>query len=105
MVSGEIFRGRYRKSFETAEAIKSNEPFEYTIRLPQVNHTFLKGHYIMVHVQSTWFPLYDRNPQRFVPSIMDGKPEDYEFATHRIHFSSAFPSRIELTVEDQPVCR
>jgi uncharacterized protein len=100
MISGEIFRGRYRTSFETPEEIKPNEPLEYTIRMPQVNHTFLKGHYIMVQVQSTWFPLYDRNPQRFIPSIMDVKPEDYQTATHRVHSGSVVASRIDLTVDD-----
>ena len=98
MISGDILRGRYRKQFECAEPVAANQVLEYTICLPQVNHTFRRGHRMMVQVQSTWFPLYDRNPQRFVPSIMDVESDDYQSATHRIHTSTAYPSRIEIVV-------
>jgi uncharacterized protein len=64
-----------------------------------VNHTLCRYHRIMVQIQSTWFPLYDRNPQRFVPSIMEAKRRDFQAATHRIHTSGAYPSQIELQVE------
>jgi uncharacterized protein len=80
----DIFRGRYRTSFEHPEPIGSNQPLPYVFGLPMVNHTFLPGHRIMVQVQSTLFPLYDRNHQRFVPNIFQAKPEDYEKATQRI---------------------
>src|SRR5204863_3303738 len=78
MVSGEILRGRYRRHFDRAEPIAANKVLEYAIRMPQVNHTFGRGHRIMVQVQGTWFPLYDRNPQRFVASIMAATPRDYQ---------------------------
>ncbi|HSN68313.1 MAG TPA: CocE/NonD family hydrolase, partial [Thermoanaerobaculia bacterium] len=68
MVSGDVFRGRYRESFETPKAIAANEPLPYRFALPTANHVFLPGHRIMVQIQSSWFPLYDRNPQTFVPS-------------------------------------
>lgn len=100
MISGDIFRGRYRAQRDRAEPVTANRVLEYTIQLPQVNHTFRQGHRVMVQVQSTWFPLYDRNPQRFVPSIMDVKPSDYQSTTHRIHTSAAYPSRLEVNVDD-----
>jgi len=88
MVAGEIFRGRYRKSFEHPEAIPANTVEEYRYSLHAADHTFLKGHRILVEVQSTWFPLYDRNPQRFVPNIMTAAPGDFQKATQRIYSSS-----------------
>ena len=88
MVTGEIFRGRYRQSFEHPEAIPANTIEEYRYSLHAADHTFLKGHRILVEVQSSWFPLYDRNPQRFVPNIMTAAPEDYQKATQRIYGSS-----------------
>ena len=75
MVSADIFRGRYREGFETAKAIEPNKPLPYRFALPTANHVFLKGHRLMVQVQSAWFPLYDRNPQTFVPNIFWAKPE------------------------------
>ena len=87
-ISTDIFRGRYRTSFEHPEAIKANEPLSYTFGLPMVNHTFQPGHRMMVQVQSTLFPLYDRNPQRFVPNIFLAKPADYERATQKIYHTS-----------------
>jgi uncharacterized protein len=99
MISGDIFRGRFRTGFEKGKRIAPRRTLEYVIRLPQVNHTFREGHRIMVQVQSTWFPLYDRNPQRFVPNVMRAKAHDYMMATHRIHGSSVCPSRIELQVD------
>ena len=82
MVSADIFRGRYRESLETAKAIASDKPLPYHFLLPTANHVFLPGHRIMVQVQSSWFPLYDRNPQTFVPNIFWAKPGDYRKATH-----------------------
>ena len=97
-IATDIFRGRYRKSFEHPEAIKANEPLPYVFGLPMVNHTFEPGHRIMVQVQSTWFPLYDRNPQRFVPNIFEARPEDYQKATQRIWHEGGEASFISLPV-------
>ena len=94
----DIFRGRYRTSFEHPEAIKSNEPLSYAFGLPMVNHTFLPGHRIMVQVQSTLFPLYDRNPQKYVANIFEAKPQDYEKATQRVWHAPGEASFINLPV-------
>jgi uncharacterized protein len=88
MVSADIFRGRYRESLENPKALPSDKPLLYKFNLPTANHVFLPGHKIMVQVQSTWFPLYDRNPQTFVPNIFWAKPEDYKKATQRIYHTS-----------------
>jgi uncharacterized protein len=88
MVNGEIFRGRYRKSFEHPEAIPADQVLEYRFSLHAADHTFLKGHRIKVQVQSTWFPLYDRNPQKFLPNIMTATPDDFSKATVRIYPAS-----------------
>jgi uncharacterized protein len=98
IIASEIFRGRYRKSFTEPEALPANEPLEYKFSLHGADHVFLKDHRLMVQVQSTWFPLYDRNPQRFVPNIMTAKKEDFVSATQRIFWSAEHPSHIELPV-------
>jgi putative CocE/NonD family hydrolase len=97
-ISLDIFRGRYRTSFEHAEAIKSDEPLLYRFGLPTVNHVILPGHRIMVQIQSTLFPLYDRNPQTFVPNIFYAKPADYQKATQQIWHSADKASFISLPV-------
>jgi putative CocE/NonD family hydrolase len=97
-VSMDIFRGRYRESFENPKAITPNEPLLYKWALPTVNHVFLPGHRVMVQVQSSWFPLYDRNPQTFVPNIFFAKPEDYKKATERVYHSAGQTSYVELPV-------
>jgi uncharacterized protein len=97
-IATDIFRGRYRTSFEHPEAIKANDPLPYVFGLPMVNHTFLPGHRIMVQVQSTLFPLYDRNPQQYVPNIFEAKPQDYEKATQRIWHTPGEASYISLPV-------
>ncbi|MDL2718677.1 MAG: CocE/NonD family hydrolase, partial [Acidobacteriota bacterium] len=84
-VSMDIFRGRYRESLETPKALESGKALLYKFALPNANHVFLPGHRIMVQVQSSWFPLYDRNPQTFVPSIFWAKPGDYVKATQRVY--------------------
>ena len=94
----DIFRGRYRTSFEHPEAIKANTPLPYVFGLPIVNHTFLPGHRIMVQVQSTLFPLYDRNPQKYVPNIFEAQPQDYQKATQRIWHTPGEASYISLPV-------
>ena len=96
MVSADIFRGRYRESFEKANAITPNEPLVYRFALPNANHVFLPGHRIMVQVESSWFPLYDRNPQTFVSNIFWTKPGDYRKATERVYHSAAHASFIEI---------
>jgi putative CocE/NonD family hydrolase len=96
MVSADIFRGRYRESLETAKAIASGEPLAYRFALPTANHVFLTGHRLMVQVQSSWFPLYDRNPQTFVPNIFWAKPADYRKAVQRIYHAPGQASFIEM---------
>ncbi|MGE5357510.1 MAG: CocE/NonD family hydrolase [Bacteroidales bacterium] len=98
MVSNEVFRGRYRKSFEKPEAIAPNRVLDYTWSLHTQNYTFLKGHRIMVQVQSTWFPIIDRNPQTFVPNIFEAKASDFKSATHRVYRSAQYPSHVMVPV-------
>ena len=97
-ISLDIFRGRYRASFEHPHAIEANTPLPYSFRLPTVNHVFEPGHRIMVQVQSSLFPLYDRNPQTFVPNIFDAKPGDYVKATQRVWHAPEHASFISLPV-------
>jgi putative CocE/NonD family hydrolase len=96
MVSADIFRARYRESLETAEPIAADRPLHYRFSLPTANHVFLPGHRLMVQIQSSWFPLYDRNPQTFVPSIFWTKPADYRKAVQRIYHGRDQASFIEL---------
>jgi putative CocE/NonD family hydrolase len=96
MVSADIFRGRYRESFSTPHAITPNKPLAYRFELPTANHVFLPGHRIMVQIQSSWFPLYDRNPQTFVPNIFWAKPADFQKATQRIYHAPDEASYVEL---------
>lgn len=98
MISADIFRGRYREDFSNAKPLKPDAALEYRIRLPQANHTFLPGHRVMVQIQSTWFPLYDRNPQSFVPNIMFAPKDSYIKATQRIWRTAGQASSIELPV-------
>ena len=102
MISADIFRGRYRESFETPNAIQSDVPLQYRFALPNANHVFLPGHRMMVQIQSSWFPLYDRNPQTFVPSIFWAKPGDYKKAVQRIYHSPEKESFIELPIVNTP---
>jgi putative CocE/NonD family hydrolase len=98
MVANEVFRGRYRKSFSKPEPIVPNKVTDFTIDLHTQAYTFRKGHRVMVQVQSTWFPLIDRNPQKFVPNIFEAKETDFVTATQRVYRSRQFPSRIVLPV-------
>ncbi|MEP6768036.1 MAG: CocE/NonD family hydrolase, partial [Acidobacteriota bacterium] len=84
MVSADVFRGRYRESLETGKPIAADKPLLYRFALPTANHVFLPGHRMMVQIQSSWFPLYDRNPQTFVPNIFWANPGDYKKAVQRI---------------------
>lgn len=96
MVSFEILRGRFRESFEQPKPIASNEVLEYAVRMPPAYHTFRRGHRIMVQVHSTWFPLYDRNPQTFVESIYDAPASAYVKATHTLHAGGTHASCVRI---------
>ena len=102
MISADVLRGRYRESFEIAKPIEANTPLRYRFVLPTANHVFLPGHRIMVQIQSSWFPLYDRNPQTFVKSIFWARPEDYRKATQRIYNTPGNASFIELPLVTKP---
>jgi putative CocE/NonD family hydrolase len=97
LVRGEVMRGRYRKSFENPEAFKPNKAEEVNFYLPDIAHTFKKGHRIMVQIQSSWFPLVDRNPQNFV-NIYEASANDFQKADIKIYHSSQYPSNIILPV-------
>lgn len=101
MIAGDVFRGRYRRSFEKPEPITANAVFHYQIGFPANDHVFKKGHRIMVQVQSTWFPVIDRNPQRFVPNIFRAKESDFQQATQRVFRSAQHASHIELPVVER----
>ncbi len=96
MIAGDILRGRYRDGFEEGKPIPSNTPLPFVFALPNANHVFLPGHRLMVQVQSSWFPLYDRNPQTFVRNIFFARPEDYRKATHRVYHAPGQASYVEL---------
>ncbi|MDP3703063.1 MAG: CocE/NonD family hydrolase [Candidatus Omnitrophota bacterium] len=98
MVAGDIMRGRYRRSFEHPEAIRPNEVASYTVDLHQQFYTFKRGHRIMVQVQSSWFPLYDRNPQTFVPNIFEAPVSAFRAQTHRIYHRTNQASYVEVMV-------
>jgi len=98
MIVDEIFRGRYLHSFKKPAALEPNQIDEYVIDLHANNHTFKKGHRVMVQVQSTWFPLYDRNPQKFVENIFKATPLDYQIATQRVYESARYSSHVTLPV-------
>ena len=95
-ISMDIFRGRYRDSFEHPAAIPAEKPQRYRFTLPTVNHVFLPGHRMMVQIQSSWFPLYDRNPQTYVPNIFFAKPADYVKATQSVFHSGEQASAVWL---------
>jgi putative CocE/NonD family hydrolase len=101
MIADEILRGRFRNSFSKPEPIPANQVIGYTIDLHTNNHAFLKGHRVMVQVQSTWFPVYDRNPQKFVPNIFLAQDSDYVTATQRVYRSSRYPSNVTIPVLTQ----
>jgi uncharacterized protein len=98
MIAADIFRGRYRTSLEHPAPIAAGKVLEYQFALPNASHVFLPGHRIMVEVQSSWFPLYDRNPQTYVDNIFFAKPTDFRKATQRVYCGGADQSRIDLPV-------
>ena len=97
MVRGDVMRGKYRKSYEKPEAFKPGEISEVKFTIPDINHTFLRGHKIMVQIQSTWFPLVDLNPQKFV-DIYKADKTDFQKATNSIYHSKEYPSKLEVNV-------
>jgi putative CocE/NonD family hydrolase len=97
-VAMEVFRGRFYKSFEKPQALTPGKPEEFVISLHQINHTFRKGHHLMIQIQSTWFPVIDRNPQKFVPNIFEAKESDYTKAEQTIYFTPQYPTHIELPI-------
>ena len=101
MVAADILRGRFRDSFSNPKAIPADQKQIYRFALPNANHVFLPGHKIMVQVQSSWFPLYDRNPQTFVDNIFFAKPADYKKATIKI-FEGSNGSFVDLPVVHRP---
>jgi uncharacterized protein len=102
MIAADIFRGRYRESLENAKPIASDKPLLYRFALPNANHVFLPRHRIMVQIQSSWFPLYDRNPQTFIPNIFWAKPQDYKKALQRVYHAPGQESFVELPVVEKP---
>jgi putative CocE/NonD family hydrolase len=96
MTNAEIFRGRYLDSYEEARPLRANSVREYRFSLHDVDHVFKAGHTVMVEIQSTWFPLYDRNPQTFVPNIMTARPEDFKPATITIYSDPQHQSNLQL---------
>ncbi|MDQ3372559.1 MAG: CocE/NonD family hydrolase, partial [Acidobacteriota bacterium] len=98
LVRGEPFRARFRNSFERPQAMKPNAVEKIAFTMPGINHTFKAGHRIMVQIQSSWFPLTDRNPQTFVPNIFEAKETDFRKATQRVYFGSDGATNIALPV-------
>jgi hypothetical protein len=98
MVANEVFRGRFRRSFEKPEPVTPDKVEEYTIDMRYCNHRFLTGHKLMVQVQSTWFPVIDRNPQKYVENIFKAQESDYVAATQRVFRSKTFPSHVNAPV-------
>ena len=103
MCSDGILLDRFKKSMETPEPVQAGAVTQSTIDLHTQNHAFTKCHRIMVQVQSTWFPLYDRNPQKFLPNIVEAKASDYHKATQHIYRSKKYPSSIEISVPPKEV--
>ena len=98
MIAGDVLRGRFRDGFDKPKAMRPNEPVAFTLDLLAHDHMFRKGHRIMVQLQSSWFPVIDRNPQKFVPNIFEAAPSDFKRATHKIFRTSQLPSHLVLPV-------
>ena len=98
LVRGEVMRGKFRASFEKPVPFAPGKPATVKFTLPDVCHTFRSGHKIMVQVQSSWFPMIDRNPQKYVENIFKAKESDFQAATQRIFRTKNFPSHIKLSV-------
>jgi putative CocE/NonD family hydrolase len=98
MVAGEVFRAKFRNDYRVPEAVVPGKVTPYSINLRDRNHRFQRGHRLMVQIQSTWFPLIDRNPQKFLPSIFEARAEDFQSATQRVYRSREAPTHLVLPV-------
>lgn len=98
LVRGEVFRGRFRESYEHPKPFTPNEVTSVSFELQDILHTFKRGHRIMIQIQSTWFPLVDRNPQKYVPNIFEAREDDFIAVTNRVYHSEEYPSRLEVGV-------
>ena len=98
LIRSEVFRGRFRNDYAKPEPFIPGEPTRVRFELLDVLHRFQKGHRLMVQIQSTWFPLVDRNPQTYVPNIYFAKSDDFQKATHRVFRSSAHPTSLKMGV-------
>jgi len=101
LIRAEVFRGRFRESYKKPKPFKPNEVARISFELWDVLHTFKRGHRIMIHVQSTWFPFIDRNPQKYVPNIFKADEDDFIKVTNRVYRSKRYPSHIEVGVLQQ----
>jgi uncharacterized protein len=101
MIANDVLRGRFRNSFLNPEPVKPKEVNEYKIDLHAINHVFIKGHKIMIQIQSTWFPIIDRNPQKYVTNIFEAKENDFVTAQQRIYRSIKYPSHITLPIVEK----
>ena len=99
MIDNEVFRARFRNSFEKPEPLEPGKVYEFPVDIHSANHAFRRGHRIMVQVQSTWFPLIDRNPQTFVDNIYKAAASDYQPATQKIFRSAKYPTYVEIPVQ------
>ncbi len=102
MVRSEVIRGRFRESYSDPKPFEPNKVTPVNLELLDVLHTFRKGHRVMVQIQSTWFPLVDRNPQKYVPNIFNARDDDFTPAVHRVFHTPQFPSRIEFSTTRLP---
>jgi putative CocE/NonD family hydrolase len=102
-VAMDIFRGRYRQALDRPTALVPGKVNSFRFALPMADHVFAAGHRIMIQIQSSWFPMYDRNPQTFVPSIFTAKPSDYQPATQSIFHESTYPSAVRLPVAEEAI--
>jgi len=101
MVRSEVIRGRFRNSYEYPEPFVPGEVTNVNLELQDVLHCFQKGHRIMIQIQSTWFPLVDRNPQKYVENIFKASADDFIKATHRVYHSPGYPSSVKVTVLEE----
>lgn len=97
-VAMEVFRGRFRKSFSKPSPLTPGKPEEFVIDLHDINHTFKTGHRILIQIQSSWFPVIDRNPQKYIPDIFTASENDFKKAEHRIYYSLQYPTYIQMPV-------
>ena len=100
MIRGDIIRGRFRESYAIPKPFTPNEITLVNYKLQDLFHTFKRGHRIMIQIQSTWFPLFDRNPQKYVENIFEAEEADFIKATHRVYFDEQHPSHLKVGILD-----